>query len=254
MITSAANPRLRLIRRLQSASQRKRLGLFVAEGEDLVDAGLAAGLEPVDVLRAGEDVEASLLAGVSELPHPARVVAVFRREDLGAGPPGDAGLALWHVSDPGNVGTLIRAADAFSAFVALSEGCGDPASGKALRSSAGAVFRVPLLAFDEASPPWIALVASGGASLAEIELPSRATFVLGAERIGVPSDVLARCETPGDDPDRERVGVAQRRRRRRDRSLRATAPSRWLAWARCLASLTSGSPPPRGTRWSRAIR
>lgn len=194
MITSAANPRLRLIRRLQSASQRKRLGLFVAEGEDLLAAGLAAGLEPVDVLRAGEDVESSLLAGVSELPHPPRVVAVFRRGDVRCGEPGQIGLALWHVSDPGNVGTLLRAADAFSAFVALSEGCGDPTSGKALRSSAGAVFRVPLLAFDDAPSPWIALLASGGESLADVELPGRVTFVLGAERVGVPPDVVARCE------------------------------------------------------------
>lgn len=194
MITSAANPRLRLIRRLQSASQRKRLGLFVAEGEDLVEAGLAAGLEPVDVLRADEDVEPTLLAGVSELPHPARVVAVFRREDVGRGEPRQVGLALWHVSDPGNVGTLIRSADAFSAFVALSEGCGDPTSGKALRSSAGAVFRVPLIDFDDAPSPWIALVASGGAPLAAIDLPTPVTFVLGAERTGVPRDVLARCD------------------------------------------------------------
>ena len=194
MITSAANPRLRLIRRLRSASQRKRLGLFVAEGEDLVDAGLVAGLEPVDVLRAGEDVESMLLAGASELPHPPRVVAVFRQEDVGGGEPGQHGLALWRVSDPGNVGTLIRAADAFAAFVALSEGCGDPTSGKALRSSAGAVFRVPLVAFDDAPQPWIALVASGGASLYDVELPGPVTFVLGAERAGVPPDVLARCE------------------------------------------------------------
>ena len=202
MITSAANPRLRLIRRLQSASQRKRLGLFVAEGEDLVDAGLAAGLEPVDVLRADEDVEPALLAGVSELPHPPRVVAVFRRDDLRGGPPGDAGLALWHVSDPGNVGTLIRAADAFSAFVALSEGCGDPASGKALRSSAGAVFRVPLLAFDEAPPPWFALVASGGASLSEIELPEPRDVRPRRGTHGRPVRRARPLRDPGDDPDR----------------------------------------------------
>lgn len=194
MITSAANPRLRLIRRLQSPSQRKRLGLFVAEGEDLVAAGLAAGLEPVDVLRAGEDVEPKLLAGVSELPHPPRVVAVFRWNDVGHGEPRAAGLALWQVSDPGNVGTLIRTADAFSAFVALSGGCGDPTSGKALRSSAGAVFRVPLIDFDDAPMPWIALVAAGGAPLAEADLPTHLTFVLGAERKGVPPDVLSRCD------------------------------------------------------------
>ena len=82
MITSASNPRLKLIRRLESRRQRAKLGLFVCEGEDLVDAAVAAGIEPVDLLVAGEDVEAELLASVSTLAHPPRVIGVFRRSDL----------------------------------------------------------------------------------------------------------------------------------------------------------------------------
>jgi TrmH family RNA methyltransferase len=197
MITSAANPRLRLVRRLQSAAQRHRLGLFVAEGEDLVQAGLDAGLEPEDVLRAGETVEAKLLAAASELPHPPRVIAVFRSADLRSRTPSDnlsQGLALWRIADPGNIGTLIRTADAFGAFVALSPGCADPTSPKALRASAGAVFRVPLPDFDDIPRPRIALVAHGGLPIGSVELPERLTFVLGAEREGVPEDVLARCD------------------------------------------------------------
>lgn len=194
MITSAANPRLKLIRRLHSASQRRRLGLFAVEGEDLVQAGIAAGLEPVDVLTAGEDVEPKLLAAVSELAHPPRVIGVFRRTDLLHDESRSVGLALWQVADPGNVGTLIRTADAFGAFVALSDGCADPTSSKALRASAGAIFRVPLVEFDDAPVPRIALVARGGEPLATIELPERVTFVLGAERDGVPAEVLERCD------------------------------------------------------------
>jgi TrmH family RNA methyltransferase len=197
VITSAANPRLKLIRRLRSASQRKRLGLFVVEGEDLVQAGLDAGLEPEDVLTAGDDVEPELLADVSELAHPPRVIGVFRRGDLRRELPSNnlqLGLAPWHVADPGNVGTLIRTADAFGAFVALSPGCADPTSTKALRASAGAIFRVPLLEFDDAPAPRVALVAHGGKALPELELPECVTFVLGAEREGVPEEVLASCE------------------------------------------------------------
>src|SRR5688572_31799625 len=52
-------------------------------------------------------------------------------------------LALWHVHDPGNVGTLLRTADAFGASLALSSGCGDLTGPKALRASMGALFRVP---------------------------------------------------------------------------------------------------------------
>ena len=84
MITSAANPRLKLVRKLEGRRSGTKLGLFVCEGEDLVEAALAAGIEPVDLLVAGEDVEPELLAGVSTLAHPPRVIGVFRRGDLPA--------------------------------------------------------------------------------------------------------------------------------------------------------------------------
>src|ERR671929_32670 len=57
--------------RINAAARREGLGLFVCEGEDLVDAALAAGLEPVELLRAGETVAEDVLASVSTLPHPA---------------------------------------------------------------------------------------------------------------------------------------------------------------------------------------
>ena len=84
VITSRDNPKLRLVQRLHGRAQRRRTGLFVCEGEDLVDAALAAGLVPVELLRAGEDVEPELLAEVSALGHPPRVVGVFRAGDLPA--------------------------------------------------------------------------------------------------------------------------------------------------------------------------
>jgi TrmH family RNA methyltransferase len=99
---------------------------------------------------------------------------------------------LWRVGDPGNVGALIRTADALGpAFVALSDGCADPTGPKAVRASMGALFRAPLISFEDAPRPWVALVTRGGAPLTEIP---RATFVLGAEREGLPQDVLVRCD------------------------------------------------------------
>jgi TrmH family RNA methyltransferase len=169
--------------------------LFVAEGEDIVDSALAAGVEAVELLVAGDNVEPVLLAEVSTLGHPPRVVGVFRRGDLPRGPLPDVGLALWRVADPGNVGTLIRSADALGpAFVAVSEGCADPTSPKAIRASMGAVFRVPLVAFEDAPGRRIALEAQGPRPLESIELTRPTTFVLGAEREGLPPDVLARCD------------------------------------------------------------
>jgi RNA methyltransferase, TrmH family len=207
MITSAANPRLKLVRKLSARRQRDKLGLFVCEGEDLVGAGLDARLEPVealvdaerrvlvDRLPRAELVAPELMAQLSTLAHPARVIAVFRRADLPRGVEPPVGLALWHVGDPGNVGTLVRTADALGpAFVALSPGCADPASPKALRASMGAVFRVPQASFDEAPGPRIGLVPRGGRPLPELELGERTTLVLGAEREGLPEDVAASCD------------------------------------------------------------
>ncbi len=192
MITSGSNPKLQLVRKLERRRYRDELGLFACEGEDLVAAGREAGIEPVELLVAGENVLPELLAEVSTMPHPARTIGVFRRDDLPRGAR-EACLALWHVADPGNVGTLLRAADAFGAAVALSAGCADPLGPKALRASAGAVFRVPLLGFDEAPGRRIALVAHGGRPLADVDLAGPVSFVLGAEREGLPEEVLAAC-------------------------------------------------------------
>jgi TrmH family RNA methyltransferase len=195
LITSRENEKLKLVRKLQSRRWRDKLGLFAAEGEDLVDAALAAGIEPLELLVAGENVEAELLGEVSTLGHPARVIGVFRRVELSRDDLPQTGLALWHVGDPGNVGTLIRAADALGpAFVALSDGCADPAGPKALRASMGALFRVPLTSFVEAPGRRVALVSHGGVPLVDVDLQEPCVFVLGAEREGLPAEVLAQCE------------------------------------------------------------
>jgi TrmH family RNA methyltransferase len=191
VITSPQNETLKLVRKLHARRWRDKLGLFAAEGEDLVDSALEAGLEPVELLVAGETVEPELLAQVSTLPHPARVIGVFRREDLPANEQRPVALALWRIGDPGNVGTLIRTADAFGASVELSEGCADPTGPKALRASAGAIFRVPL---GEAAGRRVGLVAHGGRTLSALEPGDRTVFVVGAEREGLPEEVLAACD------------------------------------------------------------
>jgi len=194
VITSASNPKLRLIHRLlDSRRQREKEGLFVAEGEDLVQAADDAGIEPVELFVAGEDVEPELLARISSLAHPPRVIGVYRRESLPHGVE-PLSLALWHVADPGNVGTLLRSADAFGASLALSPGCADITGPKALRASAGAVFRVPVARFDETDGRRIALVPEGGTQLARVERGVPVTLVLGAERDGLPDDVVAACD------------------------------------------------------------
>jgi RNA methyltransferase, TrmH family len=191
VIASRDNERLKLVRKLHDRRWRDKLGLFFVEGEDAVSAATAS---PVDLLRAGVDVEPKLLADVSSVPHPPRVIGVYRRADLPAWEERAATLALWQLADPGNLGTLIRAADAFGAAVSLSPGCADPTSPKALRASAGSIWRVPLGVWESArnSLPGakrVALVAHGGEPLAALDLSGRIVFLLGAEREGLPAEV-----------------------------------------------------------------
>jgi TrmH family RNA methyltransferase len=198
VITSRDNERLKLVRKLHDKRWRDKLGLFFVEGEDAVAAATA---DPVDLLVAGEDVEPRLLAEVASAPHPPRVVGVYRRADLPGWEERDATLALWRLADPGNVGTLIRTADAFGAAVALSDGCADPTSPKALRASSGSVWRVPLGSWDDIGGTRVALQAHGGAPLASLQVSGRVTFLLGAEREGldptIPRDVEATIEIQG---------------------------------------------------------
>ena len=153
------------------------------------------GFEAVDLLVADENVEPSLLAEVSTLGHPPRVIGVFRQRERSA--TAAVALALWRVSDPGNVGTLIRSADAFGAAVMLSEGCADAYGPKALRAAMGSTFRVPLLDFDLPQDA-VALVASGGEPIQR--LAAHSTFVLGSERDGLPDEILERCAAKATIP------------------------------------------------------
>jgi TrmH family RNA methyltransferase len=170
-----------LVRKLHQRRWRDKLGLFFVEGEDAVAAATA---EPVEVV-----TDPKALAEVSTAAHPPRVIAVYRRADLPRWEERPATLALWRLADPGNVGTLIRTADAFGAAVALSPRCADPTSPKALRATAGSIWRVPLGTWDDVAGTRVALVAHGGEPLSSVELSERVTFLLGAEREGLPAEV-----------------------------------------------------------------
>jgi TrmH family RNA methyltransferase len=200
VITSRENPRLKLVRKLGSRRQREKLGLFACEGEDLLDAALEGGWELefalVDAARPAavsgqraEQVASHLLAEVSTLGHAPRVIGVFRAARPERELP-ELGLELWRVGDPGNVGTLARACDAFGAYLALSAGCADPFGPKALRASTGSVFRVALGEFRPDGA--VALLAHGAPPLSELDR-SLSRFVVGSEREGLPDEIVAAC-------------------------------------------------------------
>jgi RNA methyltransferase, TrmH family len=186
MISSADNDKLKTIRKLAQKSWRDKLGLFVAEGEDLVDAGW----EPVFVLRAGVDVEPKLLDAVSTLGSGTRVIGVY--EQRWAEPSGELSVWLGGVEDPGNVGTIIRAVHALAdGPVILGAGCADPWSPKAVRASMGSIFaRPPARAeLGDLAGSLVALSAHGERALDEVELEPPVVLCLGAERGGLPAEL-----------------------------------------------------------------
>jgi len=193
MITSPQNEKLKLIRKLADRKHREREGSFVAEGEDLVDAAAAAGVEPEMLLFAGEDVEPDLLAEVSALGSGTRAIGVYPRR--WAEPAGPVCVYLHGVGDPGNVGAIVRLAHALvEGTVVLGPECADPFGHKAVRASMGSIFGQPVArgAIDDTPAPRVALVAHGGRSLDALE--ARVTLVLGAERDGLPAEVISKCD------------------------------------------------------------
>lgn len=203
MITSADNEQLKTIRKLQQKRWRERLDLFAAEGEDLVVAAEEAGWTPELLLVAGEDVEPELLDGVSALGSGSRVIGVYRRRWSGLG--GDLSVYLHGVGDPGNVGAVVRSAHALcDGPVVLGPGCADPWSPKAVRASMGSVFwRPPARAsVGELSGALVALDAEAPVTVGEVQAGPPVVLCLGAEREGLPSEVLSRAS--------ERVRIALR--------------------------------------------
>jgi TrmH family RNA methyltransferase len=188
LITSPDNPKLKQIRKLHTKRDRARSGLFLAEGEDLVDA---ASVDPEYVLRAGEDVDPKLLDSVSSLGSGTRVIGVYRQQ--WAEPGGDVSVYLHGVGDPGNVGAIIRSAHAFAdGPVILGPMCADPYSPKAVRASMGSIFaRPPARAgFDDLPGTRIAYV-MGGPDPEPVDPP--VVLCIGGERAGL-ADVADRAD------------------------------------------------------------
>jgi TrmH family RNA methyltransferase len=215
MITSPDNQQLKTIRKLHDKRHRTREGLFIAEGEDLVEAGRAAGWEPELVLVAGEDVEPRLLDAVSTLGSGVRVIGVYRQR--WAEPGGSLAVYLHGVGDPGNVGTIVRSAHALAdGPVVLGPGCADPWSPKAVRASMGSVFARPPARAGLAGLPGakVALAARSGVPLEEVPPASSEVLCLGAERDGLPADVadaadhVAHLTLREDAPDSLNVAMA----------------------------------------------
>lgn len=210
MITSKDNPQIKELKKLQEKRFRSRRGQFAAEGEDLVAAALEAGWVPErifhapdapDDLQAHESawaVDYDVLASASSLGSGARAIAVFEQVDAAGLELGELTLYVEGVSDPGNVGTLIRSAAAFAdSPVLLGPGCAEPWSPKALRAGMGATFAKPPVSdavLPESGATIVALDGSGDIDIADIEIDGPVVICAGAERDGLSAETLARAD------------------------------------------------------------
>jgi RNA methyltransferase, TrmH family len=209
-ITSPNNDTLKEVRKLAGRRWRDKTRTFVAEGEDLVGAARAAGWAPEALLCEagsgldGEEVVPHLLKDHSQLGSGTRVLGIYSQRWAPA-PVGPVCVALWGVNDPGNVGTVLRAALAFGAgSVALGPGTADPYGPKAVRASMGAIFEVPVVRvanIGELPGHKVALAARSGRTLAEVSA-SDVTLVVGAEREGLAQGVLDSCNETAHIPIR----------------------------------------------------
>ena len=161
-ISSRKNALLQNVRKLLSSrSAREKQGLFVADGTKLLEEAIRfyPGLDTV-ILTEGVDVPGipeqtrvvevpeDVMASVSPMEAPQGALFLCRMPEKAAFEPKPGMLLLDGNQDPGNVGTILRTADAMDVPVVLLEGCADPWNWKTVRSSMGAVFRVPVLQSD----------------------------------------------------------------------------------------------------------
>ena len=155
-ITGRKNPLLQQVRKLLSSKKyRQETGLFVSDGTKLLQEALRwwDGVETV-ILSDGVEVQVpdsvrlvyvpeDVMESVSPMQTPQGALFICRLPQKTAFVPKPGMLLLDGIQDPGNLGTILRTADALQVPVALLEGCADPYSHKVVRASMGAVFRTP---------------------------------------------------------------------------------------------------------------
>jgi len=204
VITSVDNQRVKDVVRLRKARERRRAGLFVAEGPREVERAVAAGLNVVVTYYApslidwpgGEEVSERVLAKMAYRAEPEGVLAVVEAPQRELPANGTLYLAAVAIEKPGNLGALARTAAAAGAdALVVADAQADPWNPNAIRASTGAVFALPIV---EATleqvrtlPTELVATAPGATTTyTEVDLTRPVTIAVGAEDKGLPESWL----------------------------------------------------------------
>lgn len=200
LISSTDNPRVKELAALRSSAERRRLGLFLAEGPREVERATAAGLRLVETYYAptlidwpgGQPVSERVLAKLAYRSRPEGVIALVEAPRFALPRAGSLFVVAVGIEKPGNLGAIARSAEAAGADALLvAEGAVDPFNPNAIRSSTGAVFTLPILetTLEEVQGLGVAIVAAlveGGKAPGEVDLAGPVAIVVGAEDTGLP--------------------------------------------------------------------
>lgn len=215
-ITSRKNPLLQQVKKLLSSKKaREEAGLFAADGTKLLQEAVAyfSGLDTV-ILSDGVEaqvpehvrlirVPADVMESISPMASPQGALFLCRLPEKKPFRPKPGMLLLDGIQDPGNLGTILRTADALDVPVVLLEGCADPYSHKVVRSSMGAVFRTDVIqatweqvkrgCAEVGIPVGVTALSDRAKDLRQAELKSMAV-VIGSEGQGVRPEILGNAD------------------------------------------------------------
>ncbi len=160
IVTSAQNPTIKLIRSLADKKHRQEHGLFVAEGLQVLERARQEGWEPAYLLTTGHaepwgkaallQLDERVMGQVSAQKNPPEQIGVFRQRWTETVEPEGVWVALEDMRDPGNLGTIIRTADAAGAagVILAGQSC-DPWSGDCVRATMGSIFGMNLVRMEQ---------------------------------------------------------------------------------------------------------
>lgn len=224
-LLSASNPFFKHVKKLLSQKKyRAQEKLFVVEGERILNDALKSGVRPVAIVLSQTEILKNaekyasvcpllyslpdpLMHTLSDTSSPQGVLGIFRMPELSAMPYGDKFLFLNALQDPGNIGTIIRTAEAFGLDgIFYSDDCPDLFSPKLLRATMGGIFRIPVMQIHDPIQfiarlkqlgvvTYAAAMEENAQLLGQFRFEKRSCIIIGNEGNGLSQSFIHTCDT-----------------------------------------------------------